>query len=350
MSHSSGTPLSRPVDRRGFLRGALGVGALALGGTAVLSACGGGTASQAATSGGTSGSLQTGWVPTVEQAGSYIADSRGYYRDAGIDLGILSGGPNTAVDSVVISGKALIGNSNTDIVADMITNGAPVKVIGARFQTSPFCAYSLADRAITSPRELVGKRVGCAAGNEGAFKTFLGLNGLSLSDVTLVPVQFDPAPTANGEVDAQVGFSIDQPATLRAQGHDVHTMLFSDFGYNILSSALFATTQSIEAQPDLLASFLTGERRGWQDNVKDPAEGARLAVDVYGKNTGLDLKQQTLASQGTTALVVSDDVPASDILALTDTAIAGNIATLAKAGVHISANDLFDTSILGRVQ
>ncbi|NED67336.1 ABC transporter substrate-binding protein, partial [Streptomyces sp. SID10244] len=73
------------------LRGALGVGALALGGTAVLSACGGGTASQAATSGGTSGSLQTGWVPTVEQAGSYIADSRGYYRDAGIDLGILSG-------------------------------------------------------------------------------------------------------------------------------------------------------------------------------------------------------------------------------------------------------------------
>ncbi|NED60275.1 ABC transporter substrate-binding protein, partial [Streptomyces sp. SID10244] len=81
---------------------------------------------------------------------------------------------------------------------------------------------------------------------------------------------------------------------------------------------------------------MTGERRGWQDNVKDPAEGARLAVDVYGKNTGLDLKQQTLASQGTTALVVSDDVPASDILALTDTAIAGNIATLAKAGVHIS--------------
>jgi ABC-type nitrate/sulfonate/bicarbonate transport system substrate-binding protein len=336
---------SSVLTRRTALKGAFGLGAFALLGTGVLSACGSESSSGGA-GGKLAGSFQTGWVPTVEQAGTYIADSKGYFTDAGLDLKILTGGPNTAVDSVVISGKAFVGNTNTDAVADMIKNGAPVKVIGARFQKSPYCVYSLEENALTTPKDLVGKKIGVAAGNESAFKVFLAINGVDIKDVTVVPVQFDPAPTANGEVDGQAGFAIDQPATLRAQGKKVHTMLYSDFGYTVYSSALFATTDAIKNQPDLLAAFLKGERRGWQDNIADPAAGAKLVVNEYGKDTGLDLAQQTLASEGIEELMISPEVPPSDILMLTDELIASNISTLKAAGISISADKLFDTSIL----
>ncbi|MFT4288914.1 ABC transporter substrate-binding protein [Nocardioides sp.] len=342
------SPTRLTPSRRSLLRGVLGVGALTVG-APLLAACGSDDDSSSdgsSGSGSLAGSFQTGWVPTVEQAGTYVGDDKGYFAAAGLDLTILAGGPNTAVDSVVISGDAFVGNSNTDAVAEMIQNGAAVKVIAARFQKSPFCVYSLADKALTTPQELVGKKIGVAAANEAPFKTFLAINGVDVKDVTIVPVQFDPAPTANGEVDAQAGFSIDQPATLKAQGLDVHTMLFSDFGYSIYSSALFATTKTISERPDLLKAFLTGERKGWQGNYQDPAEGARLAVEVYGKDTGLDLAQQTLASEATKDLVVSDEVGPEEILALTDTMIGKNIDTLKQIGTDITADDLFDTSIL----
>ncbi|HEY9315534.1 ABC transporter substrate-binding protein [Williamsia sp.] len=341
----STSPLSAPISRRSLFRAGLGVGATALVGIPILAACG---SDSAASDDGTV-SAQTGWVPTVEQAGTYVAATNGYFTSRGINVDILAGGPNTAVDTVVVSGKAALGNGNADAVAEMITNGADVKVIGSRFQRSPFCVYSLSDKAVTDPTQMVGKKIGVAAQNEAPFRVLCAINNVDVDDLTIVPVQFDPAPTANGEVDAQVGFLIDQPATLRAQGLDVNTILFSDFGYNVFSSVWFATTETIETRPDMLVSFLGGERQGWQENLKDPALGARLAVDVYGKNTGLDLAQQTLASQSIESLMVTPEVPAADILTMTDAQISSNIATLKSVGLDISAEQLFDTSILAQL-
>ena len=339
------SPLSAPISRRSLFRGGLGLGATALVGIPILSACG----SDSTSPGDGSVSAQTGWVPTVEQAGTYIAASNGYFASRGVDVNILAGGPNTAVDTVVVSGKAALGNGYADAVAEMINNGADVKIIATRFQRSPFCVYSLRDKALTEPKQMVGKKIGVAAQNEAPFRVLCAINNIDVDDLDIVPVQFDPAPTANGEVDAQVGFLIDQPATLRAQGRDVHTMLFSDFGYQAFSSVWFATTETIENRSDMLVSFLGGERQGWQENLKDPALGARLAVEVYGKNTGLDLAQQTLASESIEALMVSPEVPAADLLTMTDAQIAGNIATLKSAGIDISADQLFDTSIVARL-
>ena len=43
--------------------------------------------------------LQLNWFPEAEHGGYYAALVRGYYRDAGLDVKILPGGPNIAGDS-----------------------------------------------------------------------------------------------------------------------------------------------------------------------------------------------------------------------------------------------------------
>src|SRR5437667_114649 len=69
--------------------------------------------------------FQLSWVKNVEFAGSYIADSKGYYKKQGFSgVTLLSGGPTVQQDAVVQSGKAFACISAPDITSSAINNGA----------------------------------------------------------------------------------------------------------------------------------------------------------------------------------------------------------------------------------
>ena len=47
----------------------------------------------------------------------------------------------------------------------------------------------------------------------------------------------------------------------------------------------------------MVKAFLKAEIKGWKDNLADPALGATLAVNTYGKGLGLTIAEQTLESK-----------------------------------------------------
>lgn len=211
-------PAGSPLSRRSLLRGGLGIGAMALGGSALLSGCSSGAGGTTAADGTTAVNYQLSWLPTTEHSGSWIASDRGFYRDGGLTVNFLNGGPNTSPDTVVMSGKALVGGSNADVVSKAITQGADLTVFGTRFQKSPFSILSLADNPIRSPQEMVGRKIGVAAINETAFNLLLKINNIDPASVDVVPVQFDPSPVTNREVDGQVVFVINEPTSSKRRG------------------------------------------------------------------------------------------------------------------------------------
>lgn len=337
---------STPLSRRSLLRGGLGIGALALGGPALLSACSSGSGTSAAADGTTAIDYQLSWLPTTEHSGSWIASDRGYYREGGLSVNFLNGGPNTSPDTVVMSGKALVGGSNADVVSKAILQGADLTVFATRFQKSPFCILSLADTPIRSPQDMVGKKIGVAAINETAFNLLLRINDIDPSQVDVVPVQFDPSPVANREVDGQMVFVINEPTQLEAKGIATHTFLFADHGYAVFSGVYFAKRKTVEENAEQLAAFLRAERRGWEANIADPRLGADLTVDVFGKDQGFDRVQQLLESQTLPRIMVSPDTDASGLLTLPPALIEQNIRTLRANGLEVNADQLFTTSIL----
>ncbi|WP_127784358.1 ABC transporter substrate-binding protein [Rhodococcus sp. X156] len=343
------TPATSPLSRRTLLRGALGLGALALGGPAVLSACASGATNQVAADGTRAMTYQLSWLPTTEHSGSWIASDRGFYRDGGLSVEFLNGGPNTSRETVVMSGKALVGGSEADVVAKAITQGADLKIIGTRFQKSPFCILSLADTPIKSPQEMVGKKIGVAAANETVFNLLLKINNIDPASIDVVPVQFDPAPVANREVDGQVVFVINEPTQLEAKGIDTHTFLFADHGYTLFSGVYFAKTQTVRENPEQLSAFLLAERRGWEANIADPQLGADLTVNVFGKDQGFDRAQQLVESRTIPQIMVTPDTNAGGLLTLPPALMEQNIKTLNTAGIAVTADQLFTTSILDRL-
>jgi ABC-type nitrate/sulfonate/bicarbonate transport system substrate-binding protein len=345
----------RLTDRRRFLLRGLQIGgAVALGGP-LLAACG--SSSDSTASSGSSSkdfgelTLRLSWIKNVEFAGSYIADSKGYYTDEGFSKAtLIGGGPSaTPMETDVVTKKALVAISAPDITGAAIAKGATLKTIGAQYQKNPFCIMSMAKTPITEPKDMYGKKIGVQASNESVWAAFVKAAKLDESKITKVPVQFDPLPLTQGTVDGWFSFVTNEPNALRLKGFTVETMLLADAGYPLVSETYIVRQDTIDKQRDLLKAFLRAEIKGWKASIADPGLGAKLAAETYGKGLGLTTKEQTLESKDQNSLLQSADTKKNGLFTVTDKLIEENITTLKVGGLDITADKLFDLSLLEEV-
>lgn len=337
-------PAAAGVSRRALLR------ALPLAGAATLVGCSGEEA-PAAGSRSTELRYRLSWVKNVQFAGAYIADHEGIYADEGISrVELIAGGPAAVpVDADVATGKALVGVSAPDITAAAVRNGAPLTIIGTEFQKSPFAIMSLAERPINTPREMYGRRIGVQVANETTWNAFLRAADLDASKITKVPVQFDPLPLTQGAVDGWFSFITDEPNRLRVRGIEVATFLLADHGYPLVAQTYCVRRDTVARDRDLLKGFLRAQVRGWKRNLADPGLGARLAVQRYGKDLGLDLAEQELSSKSGNALLTTADTAQRGLLTMTPELIEQNIKVLHASGQPVDAAAIFDLSLIDEV-
>lgn len=331
-------------------------GTLALSGVLLVTACGGST--EADTGGGTADygtlDLNLSWIKNAEFAGEYFADASGYYKEAGFsDVNLIAGGPGgTSTETMVLSGGALVGTSSPMGVAPVIAEeDAPLKIIGTTYQKNPFVIISLDGNPITTPAELAGQRIGVQAGvNETLFDALLEVNGIDPGSVEKVPVQYDPQPLVNGDVDGFFGYLTNEVLTLEQAGHATAVLPFADNGLPFIAESFVTTDEAIETRREELKAFLRATLRGWQDAVADPEESARLAVEVYGSDLNLDMaKEIRQAEEQNSKLVVSAETDANGLFTVSDELIQENLSILKLAGYDLEAEDVFDMSLLAEV-
>jgi ABC-type nitrate/sulfonate/bicarbonate transport system substrate-binding protein len=296
--------------------------------------------------------VQLSWIKNSEFAGEFFADQNGYYTAAGFDSVNLIAGP-AATEAEVLNGNVLVGIANPISVAPVILNeGAALKIIGTTYQKNPFTILSLKDGAnIETVQDLIGKKIGVQAGpNETLFDALLKANGIDASKVTKVPVQYDPAPLVNGEVDGFLAYVTNESFTVEQQGYPVTNLLFADNGLPFVTESFVVTQDSIDNNRPALKAFLYASIRGWKDSIADPAEGARLALEVYGKDLGLAKDKEEYQSKTQNEILVqTDETRANGLFTISDAMIAQNLETLKASGYVIAAEQLFDLSLLAEV-
>ena len=348
--------VTRSLDRRMFLKSsAFGAAGFTLLSSGLLVACSSDSEGTASSDGSSDGGtpdygkldFQLSWIKNVEFAGEYIADTNGYYKDAGFSsVNLIAGGPSVSQDSVVASGKAIMGVSTPDIAASAILAGAPNIIIGAEYQINPFCVMSLASNPISDPEAMKGKKIGVQAVNDPVWEAFLTANDIDPSSIEKVVVQFDPQPLVNGEVDGWFSFITNEPNTLKVQGIETETFLLFDYNYPMCSETYIVRKDTLEKEPDKIKAILKAHVLGWKENIKDPALGAKLTVENYGKDLGLDIEEQTLESKAENELIYTDDVKKNGLFTITDELMDETIASLKLGGIDIAKEDLFDLSLL----
>lgn len=294
--------------------------------------------------------VQLSWIKNEEFAGEYFADSEGFYTDAGFGSVTLVPGPSTGA-AELISGSADVALSDAVSIGSVVASeGAPLKIIGTTFQKNPFTILSLASGGnISTPEDLKGKRIGVQDSNTPLFQALLAANGIDPAEVTIVPVQYDPAPLINGEVDGFVAYLTNEAITVEAQGLPTTNLAFADNGLPFVAETFTVTQDAIDNNREMLKAFLAAEIRGWTMAVADPEAGARLAVDNYGKDLGLNLEKSIAGATEQNTLIVSDETAANGLFTISDDLQAATIESLSGAGIDLEASDLFDMSLLSEV-
>jgi NitT/TauT family transport system substrate-binding protein len=223
--------------------------------------------------------FQLQWVAQAQFAGYYAALDQGYYKDAGLDVTLLLGGPQVNNVQVVASGGADMGTAWLPNMLRARENGASDLVTIAQvFQRSGTRMASFKDKNIATPADMKGKKIGSwLGGNEPELFAALTKAGLDPTKENVIQQNFDMSGLLNGDLDvaqamiyneyAQV-LEAKNPATGQLwQPSDLNVIDFNDpsVGTAMLQDQIFAKASWLATgnNADVATKFLTASYKGW---------------------------------------------------------------------------------------
>jgi ABC-type nitrate/sulfonate/bicarbonate transport system substrate-binding protein len=278
------------------------------------------------------------WIPNHQFAGMWIALDKGWFDEAGVKVVWRPGGPNTPnpVERVA-SGEVGFGQqSNPRPVLEAIVKGNDFVVLGTRFQRQPGGLLSLAKNPVLEAKDMVGKRIIAPNPTDvRTIETALKANKLPVR-FEYVPGGSDPQGLLDGQGDAMIAFVTNQTIALERKGmvkdKDFFHRTWDELGLPAYSNFLFAKRQYVAENRDGIVRFLRAEIRGWIENEKNPAYGAKLAVEKYGVDFGLDLKQETRSNELQLPFLRSKDTAEHGLFWINRDRLAGPMYDALRAG------------------
>ncbi len=246
--------------------------------------------------------LQLQWVPQAQFAGEIAAKAEGYYAAEGLDVELVTGGPNVANITVgcATSGPEFTLGWVPKALEAVETGQCDLVSIAQMFQRSGTLSVSWKDSNITSPADFKGKKVGVwDFGNKfevtaGALKAGL----VEGTDYTTVIQDFNMNALLNREIDVAEAMTYNEYAqVLEArnpdtgqlyQASDLNVIDYNTVGTAMLQDAVFARKAWL-SQPgneDIAAKFLRATFKGWifcRDNAAKCVEHVLAAGTTLGK-------------------------------------------------------------------
>jgi len=205
--------------------------------------------------------FQTDWYPQAEHGGFYQAVVKGFYRDAGLEVTLLPGGPGAGATQRVTRGEAHIGMGRSDtVMLAAVNQGLPLLMIAAITQHDYEALLVHEASPIHTFADLEGRTIIASPGQpwipflQKKLKITFGLT------------------TAKGGLDAfladpnaiQQCIYTNEPFTARQHGAHVRVLPIASAGYDVYT-ALFCRRDFAEHNPIATQAFVAGSLRGWRD-------------------------------------------------------------------------------------
>jgi len=245
-------------------------------------------------------SLALDWYPTAQHAGIYVAQARGYFSEAGLEVKIYTPADPTTVLQTVGAGRDTFGVSYQTDVLYARGEQVPVVSVAALVQHPLNSLMFKADAGITRPADLKGKSVGIAGlpSDDAFLSTMLALDGLTIDDVEVINVGYDLLPALlAGQATAVMGaYWTHESIVAEQQGTPVSYLRVEDWGVPDYYELVLVTAESYAQNDAATVSALLGAiQRGYQDAAADPDTAVEILakasedVDRVVERKGIDL-------------------------------------------------------------
>lgn len=245
--------------------------------------------------------VQLKWVPQAQFAGYYVAQAKGFYKEAGLDVTIKPGGPDISPVQV-IAGKSAdaIVNWMPDALAAREA-GVPLVNIAQVFDRSGLMLTCKKASGVSSPKDLKGKTLGVwYGGNEYPFLNWMAKLGYKTdSDIKILKQGFNVDPLLQNQaacISTMIYNEYWQVVDAGVKESDLVTFFYEDQGVASLEDGLYVLESSLKDKAFVakMGKFLKATFKGWNEAVKNPEEAAKIVVaqDSSGSATVAVQKRQ----------------------------------------------------------
>lgn len=268
------------------IRGLL-AGAVALFMLTVTAACnGGGPPDDNGSSTPDSVTYLTGFGASAHDAFIFVADEKGFFADAGIDLTIELGGGSANYAALLADEAQFTYIDFTGLLVQMgrgdFEPGA-FRALASVHQNTLIALMAPESSDIDTPADLTGKRIGVFAGSPTEFllPAYANRSGWTHNPDLIVPVQvqelFGLLPA--GRADALSTFIIQRGVIEQVAGEPMVVFPMSEVLSDLLGTGLISTASLADANPELVTRFRDAALRGLQYTIEHPEEAIQILSD-----------------------------------------------------------------------
>ena len=251
--------------------------------------------------------LQLKWVTQAQFAGYYVAVAKGYYKDAGLEVTIMPGGPDINPQQVLAGGGA-------DVVVDWMPSalatrekGSAVVNIAQPFKRSGMMLTCRKDTGITSPQDFKGKTLGVwFFGNEYPFLSWMSQLGIKTEGgadgVTVLKQGFNVDPLLQKQADCISTMTYNEYHQVLEAGvkaEDLVVFKYEDQGVATLEDGLYVLEDKLKdpAFVATMAKFVKASMKGWDDARANPADAVKAVLDNDASGAQTEAHQATMIEE-----------------------------------------------------
>ncbi|OJU83165.1 MAG: hypothetical protein BGO11_05225 [Solirubrobacterales bacterium 70-9] len=238
------------------------------------------TASEESGGGTQTVSFQLDWTPNTNHTGLYVAQEKGLYEKAGINLEILPYSEGSA-DTLIGAGKADCGISFQENIPIAVAAGSSEKAVLPILQHEANALIVKEDSEFKSPKDLSGKKYGgfgipYEVPMVNQMIEYDGGSG-EVQNVILNTGAYEAV--YHGQVDTSLAFRTWELIEAAERGIKLREFPVQDYGVPDTYNVLIACNNGwLEQNHELAKKFIQATAEGYEDASQDPKEAAEILI------------------------------------------------------------------------
>mgnify|MGYP000064566839 CR=1 FL=1 len=220
--------------------------------------------------------LKLNWFPEAEHGGYFHGVQSGIYKQAGLDVEIVSGGPGNPVETEVAIGRFEFGIANADKILAVRENGLKVVGLLAPYQTSPRCLIAHQNEPLETFADIAKANRLIVNDTKPFYKYLVHKHPEIKKNQT---VAYSQALFLGDFQSIMQGYINSEPLIIRDKGFDIKTLSLADLGYNPYASVLICSEELIKEKPELVKAMVQATQKAWIAYLKNPSSANKVIIE-----------------------------------------------------------------------
>jgi NitT/TauT family transport system substrate-binding protein len=219
------------------------------------------------------------WQPQAQFAGFYVAQEKGFYRQHGLNVKILRGGPDWPPSEMLAHGRADFGTMQLTGGIIQRARGGKLVDLCQLSQQSALMLVAKKASGILEPKDLNGKKVGLWGEDfRGQLLAFFRKYHLT---VKTVPQGTTMNLFLRGGVDAASAMWYNEYHLLLNAGlnpDELTAFFLADHGFNFPEDGLYCLESTYAKKPQVCRAFVQATLEGWRYAFAHPTEALNIVM------------------------------------------------------------------------